>query len=56
MGPGHTIVTVLCDPGNGYLSKVYSEDWLKARNVEVKRKEAQEFIDAFDETKIKVRL
>ncbi|MEB3342117.1 cysteine synthase A [Okeania sp.] len=33
MGPGHTIVTVLCDSGSRYQSKLFSRDWLAARNL-----------------------
>lgn len=30
MGPGKTIVCVLCDSGNRYVSKIYNDDWMKA--------------------------
>ena len=33
MGPGHTIVTVLCDYGNRYQSKLFNPDFLKAKNL-----------------------
>jgi cysteine synthase A len=33
MGPGHTIVTVLCDPGQRYASKLYDPAFLRARNL-----------------------
>ena len=28
LGPGHTIVTIMCDGGERYLSKLYNEAWL----------------------------
>jgi cysteine synthase A len=28
LGPGHTIVTVLCDGGHRHLSKFYNDDYL----------------------------
>jgi cysteine synthase A len=33
MGPGHTIVTVLCDYGDRYLSKVYNPTFLKRQGL-----------------------
>ncbi|MGI9372152.1 MAG: cysteine synthase A [Hyphomicrobiales bacterium] len=33
MGPGHTIVTVLCDYGTRYLSKLYNPDFLKEKGL-----------------------
>jgi cysteine synthase A len=35
MGPGHTIVTILCDTGFRYLSTLYNADWLRAKNLPV---------------------
>ncbi|OIP82443.1 MAG: cysteine synthase A [Rhodobacterales bacterium CG2_30_65_12] len=35
MGPGHTIVTVLCDYGNRYLSKLYNPAFLKEKGLPV---------------------
>jgi cysteine synthase A len=35
MGPGHTIVTVLCDSGSRYQSRLYNEDWLKSKGLSV---------------------
>jgi cysteine synthase A len=29
LGPGHTIVTVLCDSGNRHLTKLYNEEFLQ---------------------------
>ncbi|MEO1100223.1 MAG: cysteine synthase A [Pseudomonadota bacterium] len=33
MGPGHTIVTVLCDYGNRYQSKLYNPDFLRSKDL-----------------------
>ena len=33
MGPGHTIVTVLCDSGTRYLSKLFNPDFLRSKNL-----------------------
>jgi cysteine synthase A len=33
MGPGHTIVTVLCDSGTRYQSKLYNPDWLAEKGL-----------------------
>ncbi len=35
MGPGHTIVTVLCDYGTRYQSKLFNPEFLKARSLPV---------------------
>lgn len=35
MGPGHTIVTVLCDPGTRYLTKLYNPDFLREKDLPV---------------------
>ncbi|MDH2328787.1 cysteine synthase A [Cereibacter sp. SYSU M97828] len=35
MGPGHTIVTILCDYGNRYQSKLFNPDFLKAKGLPV---------------------
>jgi len=35
MGPGHTIVTILCDYGQRYQSKIYNPDFLRDRNLPV---------------------
>lgn len=37
MGPGHTIVTMLCDYGNRYQSKLFNPEWLKAKGLPVPR-------------------
>lgn len=35
LGPGHTIVTVLCDPGNNYISKLFSEGKENTKKLKV---------------------
>jgi cysteine synthase A len=35
MGPGHTIVTVLCDYGTRYHSKLFNPDFLRSKNLPV---------------------
>ncbi|MEL7510632.1 MAG: cysteine synthase A [Cyanobacteria bacterium J06554_3] len=33
MGPGHTIVTILCDGGSRYQSKIFNREWLESKNL-----------------------
>ncbi|HWL63706.1 MAG TPA: cysteine synthase A [Steroidobacteraceae bacterium] len=33
LGPGHTIVTILCDGGAKYVSRLYNRDWLIAKGL-----------------------
>jgi cysteine synthase A len=33
-GPGQTIVTVLCDSGQKYQSKLFNPEWLRAHNLD----------------------
>ncbi|MEO1003236.1 MAG: cysteine synthase A [Cyanobacteria bacterium J06638_7] len=33
LGPGHTIVTVLCDSGDRYRSRLYDREWLASRGL-----------------------
>ncbi|MFZ1816099.1 MAG: cysteine synthase A [Rhizobiaceae bacterium] len=35
MGPGHTIVTILCDNGTRYQSKLFNPDFLRSKNLPV---------------------
>ncbi len=35
MGPGHTIVTILCDGGARYASKLFNPEFLRAKNLPV---------------------
>jgi len=33
MGPGHTIVTILCDSGARYQSRLFNREWLTAKGL-----------------------
>jgi len=33
LGPGHTVVTVLCDGGERYMSKTYQDGYLASRGL-----------------------
>lgn len=33
MGPGHTVVTVLCDTGSKYLSRLFNRQWLSDKGL-----------------------
>jgi len=35
LGPGHTIVTVLCDYGTRYQSKLFNPDFLRSKGLPV---------------------
>ena len=35
MGPGHTIVTILCDYGTRYASKIFNPDFLRSKDLPV---------------------
>lgn len=35
LGPGHTIVTVLCDGGARYQSRLYNRQWLESKGLTV---------------------
>lgn len=35
LGPGHMIVTILCDTGFRYLSSLYNPEWLRAKGLPV---------------------
>ncbi len=35
LGPGHTIVTILCDYGNRYQSKLFNPDFLTSKGLPV---------------------
>ena len=43
LGPGHRIVTVLCDSGSRHLSKFYNDEWLKEQGIEI--------LDRYDDLK-----
>ncbi|MBD2774025.1 cysteine synthase A [Iningainema tapete] len=34
MGPGHTIVTILCDSGSRYQSRIFNRDWLESKGLQ----------------------
>ncbi len=33
LGPGHTVVTVLCDTGSKYLSRLFNREWLTGKGL-----------------------
>jgi cysteine synthase len=33
LGPGHTVVTILCDGGDRYQSRLYNRDWLEQKGL-----------------------
>ena len=35
LGPGHTIVTILCDSGSRYQSRIFNREWLAAKGLSV---------------------
>ena len=35
LGPGHNVVTILCDPGKRYASKIYNKEFLKSKNLPI---------------------
>ena len=35
LGPGHNIVTILCDPGKRYASKIYNKEFLTSKNLPI---------------------
>ena len=35
MGPGHTIVTILCDSGNRYQSKLFNPEFMRSKKLPV---------------------
>jgi cysteine synthase A len=39
LGPGHRIVTVLCDGGDRYRSRLFDRDWLASRSLQQPRRE-----------------
>ena len=43
-GPGQTIVTILCDGGARYLSKLFNPEWLTAQNLVVRGLSDEELI------------
>jgi cysteine synthase A len=41
LGPGHRIVTVLCDSGDRYRSRLYDAEWLRSKGLRQPQREAQ---------------
>ena len=41
LGPGHTIVTVLCDSGDRYRSRLYDADWLGQKGLHQPERQPQ---------------
>ena len=41
LGPGHTVVTVLCDGGDRYRSKMYNPEWLASVGLSVPAVDAE---------------
>jgi cysteine synthase A len=35
LGPGHTIVTILCDGGARYQSRLYNSEWLASKGLAI---------------------
>ncbi len=35
LGPGHTIITILCDSGARYQSRLYDKDWLESKGFSI---------------------
>jgi cysteine synthase A len=35
MGPGHTIVTILCDSGSRYQSRIFNPEWLASKGLSI---------------------
>jgi cysteine synthase A len=33
LGPGHTVVTMLCDTGSKYLSRLFNREWLAQKGL-----------------------
>lgn len=45
-GPGQTIVTILCDDGQRYLSRLFNPSWLKENDLDPVYDESLDFIDS----------
>eukprot|EP01006_Ploeotia_vitrea_P057904 TRINITY_DN68456_c0_g1_i1.p1 TRINITY_DN68456_c0_g1~~TRINITY_DN68456_c0_g1_i1.p1 ORF type:complete len:399 (+),score=43.25 TRINITY_DN68456_c0_g1_i1:27-1223(+) len=49
MGPGNTIVTIICDGGDKYRSTIYCDDFLKTKNVPIMQcDKLADFVDSGD--------
>ena len=49
LGPGHRIVTMLCDSGSRHLSKFYNDEWLTQQGIDPDRDLS--FLDGAHETR-----
>ncbi|GES77465.1 PALP-domain-containing protein [Rhizophagus clarus] len=45
LGPGHRIVTILCDSGQRHLTKFWNDEYLKQNNINPKEEEGLGFIN-----------
>ncbi len=50
LGPGHVIVTILCDSGNRYVSRLFNQSWLKEKNLEPRSGNLSFLSDVFKDT------
>ncbi|KAJ1914757.1 Cysteine synthase 2 [Tieghemiomyces parasiticus] len=46
LGPGHTIVTILCDSGQRHLTKFWNDDYLRAQGLDVTFPDDLDFLGA----------
>ena len=44
LGPGHTVVSILCDGGDRYRSKIWSDAWLKEKGLTPQRPPGLSFV------------
>jgi cysteine synthase len=44
LGPGKTIVTILCDGASRYQSRLFNEEWLRSQNVKPRNADTLEFV------------
>jgi len=56
LGPGHTIVTAVCEGGINYRKKMFDNKWLKENNISIGRTQASDFVTAYDSSKISASL
>jgi hypothetical protein len=49
LGPGHCVVTFLCDSGSRYESKIYNPAWLKEKNITIGPAEDLSFLRHIEE-------
>jgi len=57
LGPGHTIVSILCDSGANYRSTIFNKAWLEEKCLVVENTHTPEyFLNAFTDANVKVML